>query len=112
MHPHGCCRAYVSIEVRDCDCFQVVPAYNTNPKLRFSKTLLQKQQFEKSFISNKRCFGFQKSLLKNPALFYQKVSKLKALRNNYCLGIKMAFKKRGILKSFAPFKTFGLFQMF
>jgi hypothetical protein len=24
----------------------------------------------------------------------------------------MAFKKRGILKSFAPFKTFGLFQMF
>jgi hypothetical protein len=79
MHPHGCRRAYVGIEVRDCDRFQVVPTYNTNPKLSFSKTLLKRQQFEKSFISNKRCFGFQRSLLKNPALFHQKVSKPKAL---------------------------------
>jgi hypothetical protein len=62
MNPHGCRQAYVGIEVRDCDRFQVVPAYNTNPKLSFSKTLFQKQQLEKSFTSNKRYFGFQKKI--------------------------------------------------
>jgi hypothetical protein len=116
MHPHGRRRAYVGIEVRDCDRFQMVPAYNTNPKLSFSKTLLKKQQVEKSCISNKRCFGFQKSLLKkNIALFYLKFSKLKVLRNKLLSWRKKrtAFKKNNrILKSFAPFKTFGLFQIF
>jgi hypothetical protein len=97
----------------------VVPTYHGNSKLSFSKTLLQKQQFEKSFISNKRCFGFQKSLLKkqkktktSTALFYQKFSKLKALRNKLLSWSKNGFQKNRILKSFAPFKTFGLFQIF
>jgi hypothetical protein len=49
MHPHGYCRAYAGIEVCDGDRFQVVPAYIFNPKLSFSKILLQKQLFEKSF---------------------------------------------------------------
>jgi hypothetical protein len=49
MHPRGYCRAYAGIEVRDYDRFQVVPAYIFNPKLSFSKTLLQKQLFEKRF---------------------------------------------------------------
>jgi hypothetical protein len=30
---------------------------------------------------------------------------------NSCIGVKMAFKEKEILKSFAPFKTFGLFPM-
>jgi hypothetical protein len=87
----------------------VVLAYNSNPKPTFSKTLLKKKQFEKSFISNKRCFGFQKSLLKNPALFYQKVSKLKALRNKLLSwSKKMAFKKMEFLKNFAPFNSWPI----
>jgi hypothetical protein len=51
-----CCWAYAGIEVHDCDCFQVVPAYNTNPKLSFSKTLLKKQQFEKEFYFKQKMF--------------------------------------------------------
>jgi hypothetical protein len=62
MHPHGCCRAYAGIEVRDYDHFQVVPANNTNPKLSFSKTLLQKQQLEKSFTSKKKIFWISKKI--------------------------------------------------
>jgi hypothetical protein len=56
----ACCRAYVGIEVRDCDRFQVVPAYHTNPKLSFSKTLLKKQQFEKEFYFKQKMFWISK----------------------------------------------------
>jgi hypothetical protein len=107
MHPHGYRRAYVGTEVRDCDRFQVVPAYNTNPKLSFSKTLLKKQQFKKkSFISNERCFGFQKSPLKNPALFYQRFSKLKALRNKLLSWSKNGFRKKWNFEKSCPIQNF------
>jgi hypothetical protein len=97
----------------------VVPTYHGNSKLSFSKTLLQRQQFEKSFISNKRCFGFKKSLLKKITknkqtlpCFIKSFQDSKLCEINYCLGVKTTLKKYRILKSFAPFKTFGLFQIF
>jgi hypothetical protein len=83
----------------------MVPAYNSNPKLSFSKTLLQKQQLEKSFTSNKRCFGFQKSLFINPALFYQKVSKLKALRNKLWSWSKNGFQKNWNFEKFCSIQN-------
>jgi hypothetical protein len=60
----ACCRAFVGIEVRDYDRSKWYLHTMVILSLSFSKTLLQKQQFEKSSISNKRSFGFQKSLQK------------------------------------------------
>jgi hypothetical protein len=114
MHPHGYCWAYAGIEVCDCDRFQVVPAYIFNSKLSFSKPYFKSNCFQRILFKAKDIW-VSKYLLKNPILSYQKVSKLKTFAKiNSGFGVKAAFKKREreILKSFAPLRTFGLFEMF
>jgi hypothetical protein len=96
MHPHGCHRAYVGIEVRDCDRFQVVPAYNSNPKLRFSKKpYFKSNNLKRVLFQIKDVLDFKSLYLKKQTLpcFIKSFQKSKLCEINQCLGIKTAFKK-------------------
>jgi hypothetical protein len=86
----------------------VVPAYNINPKLSFSKTLLKKQQFEKKVLFQmKDVLDFKNIHSKTLPCSIKSFQNSRLCEINYCLGVKTAFeeKKWNIEKS-CPIQNF------
>jgi hypothetical protein len=80
--------------------------------LAFQKPCFKNIYIKRVLLKDKGMFWISKSLLKILSGFI-KGFKTQALRKwTLVLGINTALNEKEILKSFAPFKTFGLFQCF